>query len=464
MFETVIRGGTVVGVGGTQRADVGIRDGVVQAVAEPGAAIEGEQVVDATGKLLLPGLVDAHVHIPGHALSSRLDCFDTATRAAAVGGVTTVMLMPTDDPRTATPEYFERKRQAGERESHVDFAIQAMISPRSETAEILAMARQGAVSFELFLAYGGNPEFTIGNDDYELHRLLTAVAEAGGIAGITPHSGTLIAKNTRDQKGYQNDRRVRYRVEREEPPPLVEAFVRTRPTLSESLGITRACTVAAETATKLHFRALSARSSIEHVRRFSDRVHITTEAMSHHLVFSEEEAFAFGPYGIIVPPIRSAQERDALRMALREGGLDMVVSDHSPVLVEDKDLGWEDIWKTPPGMPGLQTLLPSMLILAQQGVVSLGEIVRVCCEQPARAFGLFPRKGAIAPGADADLVLLDPERRWRVTDAAQHSRARYTTLKGREVHGGIDAVYLRGELLVQNDVVQAGPRGRFVRP
>lgn len=464
MFDLVIRGGTIVASAGLTRADVGIRNGVVQVLAEPGAGIAGAQEVDASGRMLLPGLVDAHVHIPGHCLSSRLDNFDTATKAAAAGGVTTVMLMPTDDPRTATPEYFERKRLAGERESYVDFAIQAMLSPRSERVDVERMAALGAVSFELFLAYGGNPEFVVGNDDYELHRLLGAVADVGGVAGITPHSGSMIARLTKDQKGYQRNRKVLYTAERQKAPPLIEAFVATRPALSEALGITRACTVAAETGTRLHFRALSSRKSVEHVARFQGAAVISTEVMSHHLVFTEEEALAFGPYGIIVPPIRSRAERDALRAAVGGGGIDMVVSDHSPVLAEDKEQGWENIWTTPPGMPGLQTLLASMLALVDAGALTLSDIARICAENPAAAFGLLPRKGAIAPGADADIVVLDAARRTRVVDSEQFSRARYTTMKGREVQGYVERVYLRGQLVALDGAIQPEPKGIFVRP
>jgi dihydroorotase len=464
MHETVIRGGTVVSPSGLVRADVAISNGFIQAVAEPGSLGTATREVDASGKLLLPGLIDAHVHIPGHFLASRLDDFSSATRAAAVGGVTTIMLQPTDDPRTSTPAYFERKRRAGETSSFVDFAIQALASPRSERAEILEMASLGAISFELYLSYGGNPDFIVSNDDYELHRLFCAVAEAGGIAGVTPHSPTLIARSTVDQKGYQRNRKLLYRTEREDPPPLVQAFVATRPALSESLGITRACTVALETGTPLHFRALSSRRSVEHVARFQGKSSITTEVMSHHLLFSEEEAFSMGPYGVIVPPIRSRAERDALREAVRAGSIDMVVSDHSPVLIEDKDKGWEDVWKTAPGMPGLQTLLLSMLALVDDGILSLTDIVRVGAERPARAFGLYPRKGTIAPGADADIVIIDRARSTRVRDSDQLSRARYTTLKGRLVNAYIESVYLRGQLVAREGAVHAGPLGAFVRP
>src|SRR5262249_25447584 len=143
----------------------------------------------------------------------------------------------------------------------------------------------------------------------------------------------------------------------------VQVFSLTRPTVSEGLGIARACVVAAETKTKIHLRSLSAQSSVAIVSRFRDIVQLSSEVMSHHLLFTDEQAHRLGPYGIIVPPIRCANERAALRQAILDSSIDMVVSDHSPALREAKELGWADIWRTPPGMPGLQTLLPSMLTL-----------------------------------------------------------------------------------------------------
>jgi len=464
MFEFVIRGATIVGPDDLVPGDLAMSDGVIQAIAPPGEALAGQTVIDASGKYVLPGLIDAHVHIPGYLLSTRLDDFRTATTAAVLGGVTTVMLMPTDDPRTATPDYFERKRRAGEEQSFVDFAIQALVGPKTERIDIETMAAQGAVSFELFLAYGGNPGFIVGHDDYELLRLMQLIRSVDGVAGVTPHSASLIAKLTELQKRFTVTRPYREIIEKEAVPPTVQTFATTRPVLSEVLGIVRACTVAAETGSRIHLRALSSQRSVEIVRRFRDWAPISSEVMSHHLLFAEDDAYRLGPYGVIVPPIRTLAERDYLRQALRAADIDMVVSDHSPVLREDKEKGWSDIWQTPPGMPGLQTLLASMLALVDDGVLSLKDVVRACAASPARHFGLYPRKGALAPGSDADLIILDPQRQTLIVDSSQRSRADYTTLRGRVISSTIDSVFLRGRPIVQDGEVLGSPTGRFVRP
>jgi dihydroorotase len=449
MFDLVISGGTIVGPEGSRAGKIGIADGTIKAVAGPDEPMQGAEQIEAVGKYVLPGLVDAHSHIPGFFQSARLDDFDSATRAAAAGGVTTVMLMPTEEPRTSTPESFQLKKEIGEKQSHVDFAIQALVSPASRS--IAEMAGMGAVSFELFLAYGGNPDFVIGNDDFELQRVLEMVREAGGIAGVTPHSPSLIRRLTKEAK-------------EEVQHPTVETFAATRPPLSELLGISRALTAAHVTGTRVHMRALSTRSSVEIVTRFKELAAVSSEVMSHHLLFTDEDARRFGPYGVIVPPLRPEKERGYLRGALRSGDIDMVVSDHSPCLREDKERGRLDIWAAPPGMPGYQTLCASMLALVDENELTLQQLVRHCAERPARLFNLYPKKGAIAPGADADLVIIDPTRAMEVRDSDQYSKADYTTLAGRTISCLIEQVLLRGRTISREGRCQGAPGGRFVRP
>lgn len=450
MFDLVVRGCTVVWSDREEPADVAIEGGVIRAIAPTGSAMTARSDYDATGKLLFPGFVDAHVHIPGHILDTQLDSYDTATRAAAAGGVTTVLLMPTDDPCAATPEYFARKREVGEGRSLVDFALQAMVGPKSEDEHVVEMRRLGAVSFEVFLAYGGMPAFIIGNDDYQLQRVLRLIADVDGIAGITPHSPSLMTELGKI-----------YREEIEHP--TVEHQAATRTVLSEALGIARACTVAGETGTPVHLRALSACGSLDIVRRFRDRGTVSAEVMSHHLVFCETEARKMGAYGVIVPPIRSEADRAALQRAVQGDLVDMVVSDHSPCLREDKERGQTDIWQSPPGMPGLQTLFSSMMVLVDRGVLRHTDIARLCAEQPARRFRLSA-KGRIAPGADADIVVVDPRKPLLVRNEDQHSRADYTTVAGYQVSASIERVLLRGQTIYCEGAFPSMPGGRFVRP
>ncbi|WP_174275230.1 dihydroorotase [Sphingomonas bacterium] len=451
-FDLILRGGSVITSDAQTRGDVAIAGGIIRAIVAPGAAVDAGEELDVSGKLLFPGFVDAHVHVPGHILDTKLDNYTTATRAAAAGGVTTVLLMPTDDPCSVTPIYFDKKRLAGEGRSLVDFALQAMVGPRSEDEHVDELSALGAVSFEIFLAYGGMPGFIIGDSDYQLQRVMDMIGAVGGIAGVTPHSPSLMTELTRLKRGPE-------RIAK----PNVEQRAETRPVLSESLGIARACTAAAETRTEVHLRALSSRNSLDIVRRFKDGGTVTAEVMSHHLVFCERQARRMGAYGVIVPPIRSADDRDALRDGVRGELIDMVVSDHSPALPEDKERGQDDIWLAPPGMPGLQTLFSSMMVLVDRGVLRLPDIARLCSDQPARRFRLGA-KGRIAEGANADIVVVDPKAPLRVRNEDQHSRANYTTLANFSVSASIERVFLRGETIYAGGRFPSPPTGKFVRP
>jgi dihydroorotase len=448
MFDLAIHQGHVVTPAGIEMASIGVTDGVIKAIAPPNETLTAQHDIDARGKVVLPGLVDAHAHIPGFVLSTHLDDFDSATKAAAAGGVTTILLMPTDDPRTATPFYFQQKKESGEGRSYVDYALQALVGPMTESIEQLQSL--GPVSFELFLAYGGTPNFIIGNDDYELARTMRLIAEVDGIAGITPHSPSLITRLTAEHSTVA--------------APTVATRAATRTVLSEMLGISRACTVAAETRTQIHLRAVSARASLDIVRRFKDLSLLSTEVMSHHLLFDADDAKRMGAYGVITPPLRDGADRAALRAAVRNGGIDMVVSDHSPCLRADKERGQLDIWKAPPGMPGLQTLCASMLALIDDQELSLTDLVRTCCEQPARRFRLYPRKGVLVLGADADIVILDPDKTTLVQNSDQYSKADYTTLAGRKINWAVERVLLRGQTVFCDGRFPSAPAGRFVRP
>jgi dihydroorotase len=463
-LDLVIRRGRVISADQDLVADIAIRAGRISAVAAPGQLPAIGKEIDAENKIILPGLVDSHAHIPGFFLSTRLDNFRTATAAAAAGGVTTVMLMPTEDPRTINGRYFKLKKQAGTGQSFIDFAIQAVIGPATDRETIDELAVLGAVSFEIFLAYGGDPGFIVGHDDYELARLLDLVKSVDGIAGITPHSRSLMMRLTQIEKTAADKCDPTDCFDARDRVSSVRRFARTRPVASELLGIARAGILAAQSDTRIHLRALSSEASVHLATSLGERADISTEVMSHHLLFDAGEAEAMGPYGVIVPPMRTRADRDHLRAALRVGQIGMVVSDHSPVLREDKDLGWQDIWATAPGMPGFQTLLLSLLHLVDQGLLSLQDVARVGAEVPARRFGLLGRKGRLAPGADADLIILDPKRKTLVSNAKQLSRANYTTLKGRTIEFSIDTVMLRGRPVFANGAVIGSAAGQFIRP
>ena len=444
MFDVVVRNGLMVGSARSEPKTIAIADGIVAAILQPAEPVSGRTEIDASGKIVMPGFVDAHVHLREPGFEHKED-FPSGTMAAAAGGVTTLMDMPTDDPWTATAAQFEEKRDLLKGRAYVDVALQAAVGP--DDADIEMLADLGAVSFEIFLA-GGRPDFQI-NDDSVFRDLLHAIKGVGGVAGITAGDPHLIAKLSEDIKA----------TGRKD----VVSFNAVRPPLSETTGVDRACKMAIDTGAPIHFRQISCAASVDILKRFADQGTISSEVTPHNLLLTEDDAGRLGPFGAVIPPLRSEQDCVALRNALRDGLIDIVATDHAPHLRAEKERGRDDIWQVAPGLPGLQTFAAVMRELANLGALTLEDIVRTCAEQPARLFGIYPKKGAIAVGSNADLVIVDKEASTTIADHDQLSKAGWTPFAGLTVPGRIERVMLRGQTICLDGKVIETPRGLFLK-
>lgn len=444
MFDLVIRGATLVSAEGRRAADIGISAGRIAEIAAPDAPMRAHDVLNAHGKLLLPGLVDAHVHLREPGLVHK-EGFDSGTRAAAVGGVTTVMVMPTDNPLTLTPAHFVEKRALAEASAHVDFALQAGLGP--DTSQVAALFALGAVSFEIFLSDIAAPLLV--QDAESLLRCLESIAACGSIAGITPGDHDVVTRRTAE---------IRARSQ-----GAAADFPGTRPSISEALGIARACVASWESRAHIHIRQLSTRDGARVLTGLRRDTRISAEVTPHNLVLDESVLARLGPFAKVGPPLREADDVEAMQLALRTRLIDMVATDHAPHLPAEKQAGLQDIWKAPSGLPGLQTFLPVMLHLVAEGTLTLEDVVRTCCTEPARRFGLSA-KGHITAGADADLLLIDLHELWAVRNEDQLSKARITPFAGLEAPGGLLHVFLRGQEIVRDGQVLGAPGGRFVAP
>ncbi len=445
MFDVVVRGGVLIDPDRSEPRTIAIADGTVAAILQPGEQVYGRTEIDASGKIVMPGFVDAHVHLREPGLEYKED-FASGTMAAAAGGVTTVMDMPTDDPWTATAAQFEEKRVLLEGKAYVDVGLQAAVGPGNEDIE--SLARLGAISYEIFLT-GGRSDFMV-EDDNDFLELMRRIETVGGMAGITAGSPAIVDRLTNQAKLHAD--------------PDIKAFSKTWPPISEALGIARACVLAAETRTRIHFRQISCGDSVAVLKRYSDLDGISSEVTPHHLLLTEADADRLGPFAAVIPPLRPDAEGRILTAALRDGPIDIVATDHAPHTREEKERGRENIWLAPPGLPGLQTVCSAMLELEAQGAVSLTDIVRTCAEQPARLFGLYPRKGALIAGSDADLIVIDRSALTEIRDEDQYSKAGFTPFAGRKVRGRVEVVLLRGETIAGDGKVIGHPTGQFVRP
>ncbi len=423
MLDLLIRGAVVVQDGLGKRS-VAVKDGKIAALLDPGEAAAAHATLDATGCIVFPGLVDAHVHFREPGLTHKED-FESGSRAAALGGVTTVMVMPTDSPMTQTPEQFVQKRRLGEARCRVDFALQALLGP--DPSHVKALADLGAISFEIFLGFLETGRKIVTH--HELVTALQAVRDAGALAGITPFDDALAAMAP-------------------SLPPEVEAA-----------GVARALHAHGDAGGRIHLRQISSALGLQALARAGAGV--TSEVTPHNLWLTDDALVRLGPVAKVVPPLRPHADVMAMREALASGRIQIVATDHAPHAPAEKDAA---LAKAPGGFPGVQTMLPLLLKLVAEGVLTYEALVRVACEMPARIFGLFPQKGALAPGADADLVIVDPARPMQIRNAEQASKAGRTPFDGWTVPATPLKTFLRGELISEGGNIAGSPRGRFVAP
>jgi dihydroorotase len=440
MFDTLIRSGTLVNAEGVSRGDIGIAAGKVEAIIAPGEAAEARTIVDASGCFLLPGLVDAHAHLRDPGLAHKED-FSSGTHAAALGGVTTVLDMPTDEPWTANAGQLADKMAMADGRIHVDVGLQAVLS--RDLSLIPRLLDRAPVSFELF---------TADVPDAFLFETLDAVAEAlktfagaETLIGVSPGDQSILTGSSeRDRSG------------------SIAAFLDSRPPLAEANGIARALVAAASTEARIHVRQINSELGVETWSRLRGIADASVETTPQNLFFTAQDYEAQGANLKASPPLRSPQDVDALRAALSTGLIDVVATDHAPHAPAEKAARYAAFADIPGGMPGLQTLLATMLRLVDNGLIALPDLVRMCSRNPAERFGLGLRKGRIAAGYDADLLILDSRRSSTIANADQVSLACYTPFDGWTVNARLTNVFLRGIEIVRDGRLVGPAHGKIV--
>ncbi|HEV7679844.1 MAG TPA: dihydropyrimidinase [Candidatus Dormibacteraeota bacterium] len=453
MTTTLLTGGTVASAMGSYPADVLIDSGRIAAVGA-GAGFVADRVVDVSGKILLPGGVDVHTHLDAPFMGTiTADDFNTGTIAAACGGTTTIVDFAMQSRGQKLGAVLEQWHAKAAGRAAVDYGFHMAVTDLYDgaVADMDGVIRDGVTSFKLFMAYKGQ----IMLDDGEIFRILRTAGRSG--ATVCLHA----------ENGYIIDVLAEELVHSGKRDPTFHAV--SRPPATEIEAVRRAIAIARMADAPVYFVHLSTAGAVDAVgeSRMSGWP-VAGETCTHYLLLGPElyDAPDFeGAKVVLTPPLREAPDREALWASLRTGVLSVVSSDHCPFcFVGQKEMGRDDFRKIPNGGPGIEHRL--LLLYGQgvrQGRLTLEQFVDVVATSPAKQFGLFPRKGAILPGADADVVVLDPAGTTTIAAATQHQNLDYTPYEGWTVPGRIDAVYLRGELVVRDgDYVAAAPGGAFL--
>ncbi len=452
-MRTRIENGTIVTAEGTRRADLWIDGETIAAIGEPVAG-DVDLVLDASGKLILPGGVDAHTHLdmPLDDWVSSADDFASGTIAAAVGGTTTVIDYATQAHGRSLGEALETWHGKARDRAVIDYGFHMIVcdlSPGIEP-ELDAMVRAGVPSFKLFMAYPGRLML----DDGAIFRVLLRARENGGLVCLHAENGHVIQVL------------VERALAAGRTAPCEHA--RTRPARAEAEAVHRAAALAEIADAPVFIVHLSSAEALEEVERARARgVRIEAETCPQYLCLSDElydqPHFAGARY-VMSPPLRTRTSQEPLWRGLANGTIDTVATDHCPFSLADKELGAGDFSRIPNGAPGIETRLALLWSLGvRPGKISPSRFVDVISTAPARIFGLYPRKGAIAVGSDADLVIWDPDRESTLSVATHHSRVDYCTYEGWKLVGLPATVLSRGQVIVEGGRFCGRPgAGRFL--
>jgi dihydropyrimidinase len=456
-MPTLIKNGTIVTAVDTFAGDVWIDGERIVALTAPGQAtgMKADKTIDATGKYVMPGGIDAHTHMDmpfGGTTSS--DDFETGTIAAAHGGTTTLVDFAIQTKGASLRQGLDTWHAKAEGKAAIDYGFHMIytdVNP-STLKEVPGLVQEGVTSFKLFMAYPG----VLYVDDGQIFRAMQAARDNGAL--ICMHA----------ENGIALDVLIEQALARGETAPKYHSL--SRPQIAEAEGTHRALALAEMAGAPVYIVHLSAPRALEKVMEARDRgMPAFAETCPQYLFLSLDELSQPGFEGakyVCTPPLRPREMQEDIWRGLKTNDLQVVSTDHCPFCMKgQKELGRDSFAKIPNGMPGVET---RMYLMWDGGVragrISMNRFVEITSTAPAKIFGLFPRKGTIAPGSDADVVVWDPEKKHVLSEKTLHMRVDYSPYEGREVTGAATHVLSRGEVVVEDGkFVSKKGRGKFLR-
>lgn len=441
--DFAIHGGQVYYAGECHKVNLGVSNGTVTCLTSN--QLEATRTLELDGELVLPGMVDAHVHFrePGY---KEKEGIASGSAAAAAGGITTVIEMPNTVPPVTTVERLEEKVELFRHQSHVDFGLfGALTDSNIRTGDVGELARAGVTAFKTFMATSFGPLLI---DD--LGELFTAFEEVSS-------TGLPLYIHAEDQEHLQEfERRTR-----ESTTEGLDQFFDSRPPIAETTAVSDVIEIVRETRTRTVIVHVTTSEAVDRITTADqDGLPVDAEVTPYHLLIDQPTLTEIGTQGIGTPPARSAENRERLLNRFDAAAITLLGSDHAPHTLEEKDRPPLDV---APGMPQLETALPAMLDAVNNGRTTVKRVVEAYAERPARLHGLYPRKGSLHVGADADFVVIDMDRSMTVDPATFESKARYSPFEGFAFTGVPTATYQRGQKIAEDmEVVNEAGDGIYI--
>ena len=462
MIDLIVKSGHVLTPSGLVDTSIAVNDGKIIALGFEGVFPPAERTVDASGKIVMPGLIDTHAHFREPGFTYKED-FTTGSMAAAAGGVTMFLDMPNVKPATNTVERFEEKKKLAKQKSIVDFnhLVGATdnitegggVSGRGEelyvkynplVEEIPKLAAAGVAGFKIFMADGvyPHPSELFVDDDGVLLDLFEVLAKTGLVVSVHPL----------DKNIYDNDIRKKREQGLTDPQSFFEVRARYDG-ISMTSGVVRLLPLQLVTKVRLNLLHVYTRHSIDFIREAKARGQdITTEANPQHAFLKPSDIARLGPYAITAT---TEANIEALWGAMNDGTIDIVATDHAPHTKEEVEPGWKNINKIPYGAPEIQDYLELFLTEVNRNRIRLETVSKMCSENPAKRFGIYPKKGAIMTGSDADFVVVDLKKESKIKPG--YTKCGWTPYDGREVKGVPVMTILRGKIVMDEGQITVNP-------
>ncbi|WP_019154780.1 allantoinase AllB [Robertmurraya massiliosenegalensis] len=460
-FDLLIKNGIIVSEKSLYKGSIYVKDGKIEVITSAELSDEAIEIVNAEGKYIFPGFIDTHVHSRDPGATYKED-FYHSTQAAAAGGVTTIFEMPNTNPPINNVANLQRQIKNLESKAFVNFGIWAICLGKLNLEELTSLHQSGVIGFKFFwgyavhsqtfqLMYNYHPEMKDvipPFSDGEVFEMFQEVAKTGQVFAIHAENSDLIQYLT--QKVSVDPNRKTYL-------DLLEG----RPNLAEELTIQAGISMAKKTGARLHVLHVSTAEGIQHIRQAQKEGYpITAETCPHYLFLSAEDYEEIGPKMKVYPPVKFKKDQEELWNALRDGTISLVCSDHAPHTEEEKE---GDLWSIPAGMCGVESLVPLMINAVNEEKISIFDLRRLLSEGPAKLFGL-ESKGEIKIGADADITIVDMDKKSIIKSQNLHSKSKVTAFDGFNIKGMPVQTIVGGKIVMKNGEIIGKPSGSFVTP
>ncbi|WP_395405813.1 dihydroorotase family protein (plasmid) [Arthrobacter sp. UC242_113] len=458
-MRLLVRNGTLVTENGLVEADVLCVDGVIGAIYEHGREVEADESIDAAGKLIFPGFIDPHVHSrdPGN---THKETFQRSTLGALCGGLTTILEMPNAVPAVSTAEIFAERRAQHEEVAWVDFGLWGLALGPENDEEIPKMFEAGAVGVKFFWGYALDKEtksliynfaaappesLLLPPENGEVLKMFATAARTGGVLAAHCEDRHVLASSAA-ALGH--------------PIRTYDDLLAARPAVAEAVSIAVGAQFARATSCRFHVVHMASEEGATVVREAQAAgIPVTAETCPQYLTLTADDAEELGPLMKVYPPVRHKSDQDTLWKAIQEGSIASIGSDHAPHLVAEKMAGFED---APAGGLGVETIVPLLVDAMVTGKITPERLAEVLSTSTASIYGIYPRKGSLQLGTDADMTIVDPTGTTVIRNEDMHALNPVTTWDGWELRGSVDASIIRGKVAMRDGSPVGERRGIFI--